>query len=85
MLLGTRRPKERAVKNGLKEILRAVGVIVFLCSVMVLSAPNLNPDLGQWLIALVTTRTGLGEEGAKLLVIIVPAIIGAVGLIANML
>lgn len=73
------------MKKSLKEILRQIGVIAFLCSVMVLSAPNLNPDFAEWLTNLVITRTGVGDETAKLLVLIVPSIIGSVGLVANVL
>jgi hypothetical protein len=75
--------KESDVKKALKEILKQAGVIAFLCSVMVLSAPNINPDFDQWLVALVTTRAGIADEAANLLLIVVPAIIGAVGLVAN--
>jgi hypothetical protein len=52
---------------------------------MFLSAPNLNPDFAEWLTTLVTTRTGVGVETAKLLVLAGPAIIGSVGLVANVL
>jgi len=77
--------KERDVKRLLKQILSQVGVIVFFCSVMVLSAPNLNPDFAEWLTKLVTMRSGLGDETAKLFVLVAPAIIGSVGLVANVL
>jgi hypothetical protein len=77
--------KERAVKKSLKQILSQTGVVAFLCSVMLLSAPNLNPDFAQWLTTLVTTRTGVGDETAKVLVLVGPAIIGSVGLVANVL
>ena len=40
------------MKKSLKQILSQVGVVVFLCSVMVLSAPNLNPDFAEWLTTL---------------------------------
>jgi hypothetical protein len=73
------------VKKPLKQILSQTGVVVFLCSVMLLSAPNLNPDFAAWLTTLVTTRTGLGDETAKLLVLVAPSIIGSVGLVANVL
>jgi len=73
------------VKKSLKQILSQTGVVVFLCSVMVLSAPNLNPDFAEWLTALVTIRAGVGDETAKLLVLVGPAIIGSVGLVANVL
>jgi len=75
--------KERVVKKALKEILKQTGVIAFLCSVMLLSAPNISPDFDEWLTALVTTRTGIGDQAANFLLIMVPAIIGAVGLVAN--
>jgi hypothetical protein len=52
---------------------------------MLLSAPNLNPDFAQWLTTLVTMRMGVGDETAKLLVLVGPAIIGSVGLVANVL
>jgi hypothetical protein len=77
--------KERDVKKALKEILKQTGVIAFLCSVMVLSAPNISPDFDEWLIALVTMRTGIGDEVAKFILIMVPAIIGGVGLVANVM
>jgi hypothetical protein len=73
------------VKKSLKQILSQTGAVAFLSSVMLLSAPNLNPDFAQWLTALVTTRTGVGDETAKLLVLVGPAIIGSVGLVANVL
>jgi hypothetical protein len=73
------------MKKSLKEILRQIGIIAFLCSVMVLSAPNLNPDFAEWLTKLVIMRTGVGDEAAKLVVLVVPAIIGSVGLVANVL
>jgi hypothetical protein len=73
------------VKKSLKQILSQVGVVVFLCSVMVLSAPNLNPDFAEWLTRLITTRAGVGDETAKLLVLVGPAIIGSVGMVANVL
>jgi hypothetical protein len=77
--------KERAVKKSLKQILSQVGVVVFLCSVMVLSAPNLNPDFAEWLTTLITMRAGVGDETAKILVLVGPAIIGSVGMVANVL
>jgi hypothetical protein len=77
--------KERAVKKSLKQILSQTGAVAFLCSVMLLSAPNLNPDFAEWLTTLVTTRTGVGADTAKLLVLVGPAIIGSVGLVANVL
>jgi hypothetical protein len=73
------------VKKSLKQILSQTGVVVFLGSVMLLSAPNLNPDFAAWLTTLVTTRTGFGDETAKLLVLVGPSIIGSVGLVANVL
>jgi hypothetical protein len=84
-VISTYPPKVSDVKKSLKEILRQTGVIAFLCSVMVLSAPNLNPDFAEWLTTLVIMRTGVEDETAKLLVLIVPAIIGSVGLVANAL
>src|SRR5262245_9946415 len=77
--------KERAVKKSLKQILSQVGVVAFLCSVMVLSAPNLNPDFAEWLTTLVTISAGVGDETGKLLVLVGPAVIGSVGLVANVL
>ena len=77
--------KEGAVKKSLKQILSQTGVVVFLCSLMLLSAPNLNPDFADWLTTLITTRTGVGTETAKLLVLAGPAIVGSVGLVANVL
>jgi hypothetical protein len=73
------------VKKSLKQILSQTGAVAFLCSVMLLSAPNLNPDFAQWLTTLVTMRMGVGDETAKLLVLVGPAIIGSVGLVANVL
>jgi len=73
------------VKKSLQQILSQTGVVAFLCSVMLLSAPNLNPDFAQWLTTLVTMRLGVGDETAKLLVLVGPAIIGSVGLVANVL
>ena len=73
------------MKKSLKQILSQTGLVAFLCSVMVLSAPNLNPDFAAWVTALVTMRTGVEDETAKLLVVIVLAIIGSVGLVATML
>ena len=73
------------MKRSLKQILSQMGVIVFFCSVMLLSAPNLNPDFAEWLTKLVTMRSGVGDETAKLLVLVAPAIIGSVGLVANVL
>ena len=73
------------MKKSLKLILSQVGAVAFLCSLMVLSAPNLNPDFAEWLTTLVTIRTGVGDETAKLLVLAGPAIIGSAGLVANML
>jgi len=73
------------VKKSLKEILRQTGVIAFLCSVMVLSAPILNPDFAEWLTSLVTMRAGVADVTANVLVVIVLAIIGSVGLVANVL
>jgi hypothetical protein len=73
------------VKKSLKQILSQTGAVAFLCSVMLLSAPNLNPDFAHWLTTLVTMRLGVGDETAKLLVLIGPAIIGSVGLVANVL
>jgi hypothetical protein len=77
--------KERGVKRSLEQILSQVGVIVFFCSLMILSAPNLNPDFAEWLTKLVTMRTGVESETAKLFVLVAPAIIGSVGLVANVL
>ena len=73
------------MKKSLKQILSQVGVVVFLCAVMVLSAPNLNPDFAEWLTTLITARAGVGDETAKLLVLVGPAIIGSVGMVANVL
>jgi hypothetical protein len=73
------------VKKSLKQILSQTGAVAFLSSVMLLSAPNLNPDFAQWLTTLVTRGTGVGDETAKILVLIGPAIIGSVGLVANVL
>ena len=73
------------MKKSLKQILSQTGAVAFLCSVMLLSAPNLNPDFAQWLTTLVTMRMGVGDETAKLLVLVGPAIIGSVGLVANVL
>ena len=73
------------MKKSLKQILSQTGAVAFLCSVMLLSAPNLNPDFAQWLTTLVTMRLGVGDETAKLLVLVGPAIIGSVGLVANVL
>jgi hypothetical protein len=73
------------VKKSLKQILSQLGVVVFFCSVMVLSAPNLNPDFAEWLTTVITTRAGVGDETAKLLVLVGPAIIGSVGMVANVL
>jgi len=73
------------VKKSLKQILSQTGAVAFLCSVMLLSAPNLNPDFAQWLTTLVTMRLGVGDETAKLLVLVGPAIIGSVGLVVNVL
>ena len=73
------------MKKSLKQILSQTGVVAFLCSVMLLSAPNLNPDFAQWLTTLVTMRMGVGDETAKLFVLVGPAIIGSVGLVANVL
>jgi hypothetical protein len=73
------------VKKPLKQILSQTGVIIFLCSVMVLSAPNLNPDFAEWLTTLVTMRMGVGNETAKLVVLAGPAIVGSAGLVANVL
>jgi hypothetical protein len=73
------------VKKSLKQILSQTGVVVFLCCVMLLSAPNLNPDFAAWLTTLITTRVGVGDETAKLLVLVGPAIVGSVGLVANVL
>jgi hypothetical protein len=72
------------MKKSLKQIVSQTGVIIFLCSVMVLSAPNLNPDFAEWLTALVM-RSGVADETAKLLILAGPAIIGALGLVANVL
>jgi hypothetical protein len=52
---------------------------------MVLSAPNLNPDFAEWLTTLITMRAGVGDETAKVLVLVGPAIIGSVGMVANVL
>ena len=71
------------MKKALKEILKQTGVIAFLCSVMVLSAPNINPDFDEWLTTLVTMHTGMGNVVVNLLLIMIPAIIGGVGLVAN--
>ena len=73
------------MKKSLKQILSQTGAVAFLCSVMLLSAPNLNPDFAQWLTTLVTMRMGVGDETAKLFVLVGPAIIGSVGLVANVL
>ena len=73
------------MKKSLKQILSQTGAVAFLCSVMLLSAPNLNPDFAEWLTTLVTIRTGVGPETAKLLVLVGPAIVGSVGLVANVL
>ena len=73
------------MKKSLKQILSQTGVVVFLCSLMLLSAPNLNPDFADWLTTLITNRTGVGTETAKLLVLAGPAIVGSAGLVANML
>ena len=73
------------MKKSLKQILSQMGVVVFLCSVMVLSAPNLNPDFAEWLTTLVTIRAGVGDETGKLLVLVGPAIIGSIGQVANVL
>ena len=73
------------MKKSFKQILSQVGVVVFLCSVMVLSAPNLNPDFAEWLTTLITMRAGVGDETAKVLVLVGPAIIGSVGMVANVL
>ena len=73
------------MKKSLQQILSQTGVVAFFCSVMLLSAPNLNPDFAQWLTTLVTMRLGVGDETAKLLVLVGPAIIGSVGLVANVL
>ena len=73
------------MKKALKEIYKQTGVIAFLCAVMVLSAPNINPDFDEWLTALVTMRTGIGSDAANFLLIMAPAIIGAVGLVANVM
>ena len=73
------------MKKSLKQILSQTGAVAFLCSVMLLSAPNLNPDFAQWLTTLVTMRMGVGDETAKLLVLVGPAIVGSVGLVANVL
>ena len=73
------------VKSALKEILKQTGVIAFLCSVMVLSAHNINPDFDEWLTTLVTMHTGMRDVAANLLLIMFPAIIGSVGLVANVM
>jgi hypothetical protein len=73
------------MKKSLKQIVSQTGVIIFLCSVMVLSAPNLNPDFAEWLTTLVTMRSGVADETAKLLILAGPAIIGSLGLVANVL
>ena len=73
------------MKKSLKQILSQVGVAVFFCSVMVLSAPNLNPDFAEWITTLITMRAGVGDETAKLLVLAGPAIAGSAGLVANVL
>ena len=73
------------MKKSLKQILSQTGAVAFLCSEMLLSAPNLNPDFAEWLTTLVTIRTGVGAETAKLLVLVGPAIVGSVGLVANVL
>ena len=73
------------MKKPLKQILSQTGVVIFFCSVMVLSAPNLNPDFAEWLTTLVTMHTGVGIETAKLLILVGPAIIGSAGLVANVL
>jgi hypothetical protein len=75
--------RERDVKKSLKQILSQMGVVAFFCSVMLLSAPNLNPDFAEWLTTLVTMRTGIGHETAKVVVLIGLSIIGSVGLVAN--
>ena len=71
------------MRKALKEILKQTGVIAFLCAVMVLSGPIISPDFDEWLTALVTMRTGIGNDGANFFLIMVSAIIGAVGLVAN--
>ena len=73
------------MKKSLKQILSQTGVVVFLCSVMVLSAPNLNPDFAEWLTRLITMHAGVGDETAKFLVLAGPAIAGSAGLVANVL
>jgi hypothetical protein len=73
------------VKKALKEILKQTGVIAFLCSVMVLSAANINPDFDEWLTTLVAMRIGMGDVAANFLLIMIPAIIGGVGLVANVM
>jgi hypothetical protein len=73
------------MKKSLKQIVSQTGVIIFLCSVMVLSAPNLNPDFAEWLTTLITMRAGVGDETAKIFVLVGPAIIGSVGMVANVL
>jgi hypothetical protein len=72
------------MKKPLKQIVSQTGGIIFLCSVMVLSAPNLNPDFAEWLTTLVM-RSGVADETAKLLILAGPAIIGSLGLVANVL
>jgi hypothetical protein len=64
------------VKKAIKEILKQVGVIAFLCSVMLLSAPIISPDFDEWLTALVTMRAGIGNDAANFLLIMAPAVIG---------
>jgi len=73
------------VRNAIKEILKQVSVIAFLCSVMLLSAPIISPDFDEWLTALVSMRAGIGNDAANFLLIILPAIIGGAGLVANVM
>jgi hypothetical protein len=82
---GWQHPREGHVKKAIKEILKQVGVIAFLCSVMLLSAPIISPDFDEWLTALVTMRAGIGNDAVNFLLIMAPAVIGGVGLVANVM
>jgi hypothetical protein len=52
---------------------------------MLLSAPIISPDFDEWLTALVSMRAGIGNDATNFLLIMVPAIIGGVGLVANVM
>lgn len=71
------------MKKALKEILKQMGVIAFFCSVMVLSTPNISPDFDEWLTALIKMRTAIGDDAVNFFLIMVPAIVGGIGLVAN--